>query len=219
MTAPYADVCHLASLFALTPGERDEAEIDGIRFVVEAGHRHLDPALRPLILIRIAADAGRRDWGRSVAALMAACDRHRRPLEGTLTLAALDGSAERAVMAAHRLGFHVPVEVDLGTVEDVPVAYLPSGLDLPFTEQHRALARHALGLDRIGGVARRNAACAAQGSADYAGWMEMRASGYACKCEDLAGRAFFWVTARGAQDALTEDEELEDPILVTHAVL
>lgn len=170
---------------------------------------------------------GMRDRLRRVLKdLYAGADRHRRPMEIRIRDQAWIGSRtdrdppdalESYVREMESLGFHRLARGEDATV--VPMAYFPPGLDFPFTEAHRNLARLALGLIGRSARAHRNAFMAAQGTADYALWMEMRSSGYARKADDIAGRAYFWLTPLGAEAALNPGESLVWDTLPDTAVL
>lgn len=219
----------VARIFALPAGAQETTTACGVSVAVLIEPVALEVRHNPVQIVawQINVTNGMRDRLRRVLKdLYAGADRHCRPIEIRIRDQAWIGSSaeldspdalQRYIREMESLGFHRLARSEDPTV--VPMAYFPPGLDFPFTDAHRNLARVALGL--IGRSARvhRNAFMAAQGTADYALWMEMRTSGYARKSDDIAGRAYFWLTPKGAEAALNPGETLIWDTLPDTAVL
>lgn len=219
----------VARIFALPQGGRETVSDANVSLSVLIAPHALEARLNPVQIVgwRVSGTDRTRDRLRAMLkALFAGAERHQRPIEMGVWDQAWAGSSgyvdpvhglEGYVREMESLGFHRLIH-PTGTTP-VPLAHFPLGLDLPFDGAHRNLARAALGLDDQRGQIRRNAFMAAQGTGSYALWMEMRASGYARKSDDVAGRAYFWLTAKGAEAALNPGETLPWETVPDDAVL
>ena len=88
------------------------------------------------------------------------------------------------------------------------------------TPEQRELARHALGLPNARNQSYRNHFVTGEGSSDFEHWCAMAAAGLARRragCALTGGDELFWLTFKGATDALEPGEQLdpEDFIMVS----
>jgi hypothetical protein len=202
--------------FRLAAGEQQAFTVDGITFDLCAEAFRLDPGLRSLQIMGVTVPE-KKLAKHSVSLLLdlkAGARRYARPLEGRIVMPGItredDPDLHNRMMHTRicgwdHLGFHVTESASYETLSAVSIAHLPDGLDLPFTDAHRILARHVIGL-HDGCHADRNALLVGVATPDYARLMELCAMGYAMRAECVAGRTHFGLTPRGFAEVMRPGE-------------